>query len=85
MQLPLPPPKPTQNDALIATFKAIAHILSIRLFLLLAVIGAFVLAFMAMSGSDVHSTWILGVYSAFTVIPLTVWDLLTRRQNGSAS
>jgi len=50
--------------------RAISAILAIRLFLLLSVAGAFVLAFMAMADTTSHSIWVLAVYCVLTVLPL---------------
>jgi hypothetical protein len=69
----------TDNSAVISVFKAISHILAIRLFLLLSVIGSFVLSFMAMAASDSHSVWVLAVYNSLTTLPLVIWDLLARK------
>lgn len=50
--------------------RAISAILAVRLFLLLSVVGSFVLAFMAMSDTTSHSIWVLAVYCVLTVLPL---------------
>lgn len=66
------------NDALLAVFKVISQVLAIRLFLLLAVIGAFVLAYIAMQSTDIHTSWVLAIYSALTILPLVTWDIITK-------
>jgi hypothetical protein len=68
----------SNNEALLAVFKVLSQVLAIRLFLLLAVIGAFILAYIAMSSPDAHTLWVLGIYCAFTVLPLVFWDLASR-------
>jgi hypothetical protein len=64
-----PPPTPS---ALIAVFTAIAKILAVRLQLLLALIGAFVLALLAMSWQSNIGLAVLAAYCCLTVIPL-IW------------
>jgi hypothetical protein len=76
-----PTSQPSNNEAnlaLLSVFKALSQILAIRLFLLLAVVGSFVLAYMAMSNPDPHSSWVLAIYNILTIIPLVTWDFLMR-------
>jgi ABC-type polysaccharide/polyol phosphate export permease len=60
--------------SLLAIYEAIAAILAIRLFLLLAIVGAFVLGVMTVKSEDDHSLWTLAIYCAFTIIPLVFLD-----------
>ena len=60
----------SNNLAIVAVIRAISAILAIRLFLLLAVVGSFVLAYMAMADANPHSIWVLVAYCILTVLPL---------------
>lgn len=59
-------------NELLPVFGALATILAIRLFLLFAVVGAFILAQAALSDTTYHGVWTLVAYCAFTILPL-VW------------
>lgn len=54
----------------IAIFKALGYALSARAILLVALIGAFVLAVMAVNAQSILSLEILAVYGTFGVIPV---------------
>lgn len=75
------PPKVNITANLVSVFGAIAAILAVRLFLLLSVIGAFTVAFMAIPLSDSHSLWVLGIYCVFTIVPLVFLDIKTRNRS----
>ena len=69
--------------ALIRTAKAIAAILAGRVILLLSVIGAFVLAVMAMEPAiGQGGLYVLIAYSVLSIIPLTILDAKSRKGNG---
>ncbi|MGB6501649.1 MAG: hypothetical protein WBG19_09705 [Thermoplasmata archaeon] len=57
-------------SAIVAVIRAISAILAVRLFLLLSVIGSFVLAYLAMLDTTTHSIWVLVAYCVLTVLPL---------------
>jgi uncharacterized membrane protein len=65
--------------AMSAAFAAIAMVLSVRILLLLSVVGAFVLGQVAMTTQSAYSLWVLGIFCAFTVPVLTYLDIQTRR------
>jgi hypothetical protein len=68
--LSAPPEREKLPAAILAVFKAIAMVLAPRLQLLLALIGAFVLALLAMQWQSNIGLAILAAYCALTVIPL---------------
>jgi ABC-type bacteriocin/lantibiotic exporter with double-glycine peptidase domain len=59
-------------ESFLPVFGVLAAVLAVRLFLLLAVVGAFILAQTALVSNDTHSLWVLVVYCGFTILPL-VW------------
>lgn len=73
-----PPPsqiiiqKPGVEDALLAAFAALGFAISARVQLFLALVGAFVLAVMAMRALSTPAMITLGLYCGLTVLPL-VW------------
>lgn len=75
------PAPSSNNDAILAVFKVLSQILAVRLFLLLAVIGSFVLAYIAMNNDNAHSLMVLAVYLAFTVLPLVALDFMNKRHS----
>lgn len=66
--------------AMNASLTAIALILSVRLLLVLSVVGAFVLAEVAMTAANNFSLWVLGIFCAFTLPVLTYLDIQTRKR-----
>lgn len=62
------------------TIKMIAAIFAVKSILLISVIGAFVIAVMAMENNTNAGLWILMAYSCLTVIPLTILDSRSRNQ-----
>ena len=76
-----PPTASTQVSSapdLVSAFKALGYILSARALLLLALIGAFVLAVMATLYQTLPSLEVLIAYAMFTVIPVAYLE--TRRR-----
>ena len=86
IQMPTISSEPAKNpilsalDTVFPVFTALAAILAVRLFLALAIAGAFVLAQTAMKDSSDHSMWILIAYCAFTVLPLVYLDIYGKRK-----
>lgn len=63
----------------IGTFRAIAILLATRALILLALLGAFVLAVMAMmAGTQMH-LWVLIAYCGLTIGPLVGVELFGKR------
>jgi cellobiose-specific phosphotransferase system component IIC len=62
-------------NSLLPIFAALASILAIRLFLLFAIIGSFILAQAALADMTDHGIWVLISYCAFTVLPLVYLDI----------
>jgi hypothetical protein len=83
---PMATPEPVKNhilsalDTFLPVFGALATILAVRLFLLLAIIGSFVLAKMAMKDTSDHSMYVLISYCLLTVIPLVYLDIHNKRK-----
>ena len=69
-----PSPKSPTDEAMEAAFRAVGFALSARALLLLALIGAFVLAVMAMIG-PVDRLWVLCAYCCLMVIPLVFLEV----------
>lgn len=98
MNSPMTPPpslpettKPTtlkddRKDALYmaiqATFTVAARILAIRLFLFLSLIGSFALSVIATDNGTAQSSWVLVLYAMVTTLPLTVLELMGKRNGG---
>lgn len=57
-------------NEMLPVFAVLATILAIRLFLLFAIVGAFILAQTALSDTSDHGIWVLAVYCVFTILPL---------------
>lgn len=63
-------PAPNRSyETAIAVIQAGAYALSARALLLLALIGAFVLAWQAMAQQTVFSLGVLTIYGSFTILP----------------
>ena len=77
--LPVPPPQSRADQAFVGTLAAIAAVLAVRLWLGLALIGAFVLA---VRSDGTAGWWVLVAYSLLTVIPLVALDIITRQRGG---
>ena len=67
-------------SGIISVLQAIAAILAVRVFILLSVIGAFILGYGALGTTDNHSLWVLGIFSVFTILPLVWLDNNTRKK-----
>ena len=88
MTQPTPEPQlTTQSNVLLSTFEsllpvfaALTSILAIRLYLLFAVGGAFVLAYAALNETENHSLYVLIAYCVFTILPLAWLDLSGKRK-----
>ena len=80
MTPPAPTPiDPQRNEGLALMARAVAEALSLRAILLLTVLGAFVLAVMAMSQQTPWALATLALYS-FSAIPAVVYLEIKRRQ-----
>lgn len=73
------PQRGAADRAFVGTLSAIAALLASRILLLLAVVGAFVLALRA---SGDFGLYILISYSVLTVLPLVALDIVTRQRGG---
>ena len=80
-------PEPEKENILLRTFNellpvfgALVAILAIRLFLLFAVVGAFILAQSALTDESTHGIWVLAVYCAFTILPLVAMDIVGKKK-----
>lgn len=70
--------RPTIAPALQAAFATIAKIVAVRLQLLLALIGTFVLALGAMAWQSNAGLWIVIAFASLTVLPLVALEYLGR-------
>ena len=80
MALPTPPPissTPDRYDVMLAAFGAAGLALSARALLLLALVGAFVLAIMAMQSQTIAALEVLAIYGVFAILPVAYLE--TRR------
>lgn len=66
---PRPARRPA-SDVVLQVMNAMFAVLTVRVMLLLAVIGAFALAWQAITDPSELKIWILGVYSIVTIAPL---------------
>lgn len=69
----------SSNNSVLAVFKAIGIILAVRFIVLLSLVGAFALAFMAMANPTWPSIAIMISYVLLTVLPLVWLDSKSRR------
>lgn len=67
-------------DTTIVVLRAAGFALSARALLLLALIGAFVLALQAMSSQTVAAMEILALYGAFAILPVAYLETRRSRQ-----
>ena len=76
------PPTPTRdrNDTMIAMFEALGYALSARFILFAALVGAFVLAVMAMGDPTPTRLWLLGIYNGLCVIPMVALEFVRRQR-----
>lgn len=56
---------------ILAAMTGLGSLLAVRLILALAVVGAFILAFLAMSSTNAMAIWVLLAYAATVILPLT--------------
>jgi len=77
---PAPPVTPPRDRAFIGVLTALTHLLAARFLLLLAVVGAFILAVMAMPNGGYPGLAILIAYCSLTVLPLVYLDIETHRR-----
>ena len=81
---PRPAPQPAQqapsraDQAFIGTLAAIGAVLASRLLLLLALLGAFILAVMAEQSQTYTGLAVLAAYCGLTILPLVLLDLKVR-------
>ena len=68
-------------NALLPVFGALAAILAIRLFLLFAIVGAFILAQTVLEQTTTLAIWVLVSYCAFTILPLVFLEIATRKKS----
>lgn len=86
MTKPVFTPEPKKNaltetlEAMLPVFATLAAVLAVRLFLLFAIIGAFILAQTSLSDSSDKSIWVLIAYCAFTILPLVWLDTHGKRR-----
>lgn len=66
---------PKISDVMLAAFSAFGFALSARALVLLSLLGAFVLALMAMKAQTTMSAVLLSLYCCLTTIPLVVLEL----------
>lgn len=72
-ETPRQAPAPSRSDrAFVGVLAAIGAILAVRLLLLLAIVGGFVLAVMALTGGTYQAAGVLIAYAVLIVLPL-VW------------
>lgn len=74
------PPATFSTPDYVTVFKSLGYVLSARALLLLALIGAFVLAVMAMVWQTLAALEVFSAYAIFAVIPVAYLE--TRRGSG---
>jgi hypothetical protein len=80
----VPPPAPPQADrAFVGVLSAVTALLAARLLLLLAIVGAFVLAFAAQRAESYVGLAILVAFCCLTLIPMVYLDVVTHRRGGA--
>ncbi len=82
IEISAPTAKPTAMDVMVAAFGALGYALSARALLLLALIGAFVLAVMAMLEPSVLRLAVLGAFAVGAVGPVTILEIRKGRSDG---
>lgn len=75
----MPIQTPARDEAIHVAYQTAARILSARALLGIALIGAFVLAVMAVIRSDILSIVALGLYACLTILPIVALEFRTRR------
>ena len=72
------PTEPSTFEVTLAAFQGLAYALSARSLLLLSIVGAFALGLTALLKGGVLPLVALGIYSAFTVIPVAILEARKR-------
>lgn len=80
-------PKTVENteaeySAILAGFKVAAHILAIRFFLFLSLVGSFSLAIIATGNQSVQSAYVLVIFACVATLPLAVLEWNGRKNRG---
>lgn len=73
------------NTGLLSTWTGIGTVLAIRFLLMLALIGCFALAFMAMQQQTTASLLVLIAYSIFSVVPMVAISHFPKPGNRAGS
>ena len=73
------PPSPSILDVVVVAFTGLGYALSARMLLLLALLGAFILAVMAMQDQTLPGLEVLIAYAVFTVIPVSYLEIRRRQ------
>ena len=71
-------PKPTDPSRLEMMTRVIIQVLSVRALLLLAIVGAFILAVKSMTDQSYMSLGVLGVYCAFAIVPIAYLEIRSK-------
>jgi hypothetical protein len=79
-QAPPQPIEPSALSVILNAFAALGYALSARALLLLSLIGAFVLACMAMTRGDNYGLAVLIAFCVLTVIPVTALEIRRRME-----
>jgi hypothetical protein len=77
-----PEPQPQSHstlDVIVVAFTGLGYALSARMLLLLSLIGAFILAVMAMKDQTLPGLEVLIAYAVFTVIPVAYLEIRRRQ------
>ena len=75
---PIPNSSTSSHEQVLTAFKALGFALSARALLLIALIGAFILAVMAMWSQTLPALEVLAAYGIFVMLP-AVWLEVRRR------
>jgi len=75
-----PAPDTRRAEATLATFRALGYVLSARALLLVAVLGGFVLAVMAMLHESPASLYVLVAWCCLTIGPIVALELRRRAE-----
>lgn len=73
-----PEPEPKALDVILSAFAALGYALSVRALLLLALLGGFALAAMAMAYQTVIGLSVLAAYAILVLLPLVVLEVKRR-------
>ena len=78
-ELPVIATKEEVSDVMLAAFAALGFAVSARALVFLSLVGAFVLAVMAMMNQTVMAVVVLGLYCGLTLLPLVYLELRVKR------